>query len=209
MTRTIRALASENPSLRLRAAMMAGTTPDITHVEALVDRLGVEPDFFVRDMLTWALTRHPQEETLAALLPELESDNPQTRSQTLHTLSKIGNTSAYASISKQLLHDADDEVARTAWRAATGLVPTGQERALGKELITELGRRDHDTRRSLSRALLELGENIRPLLERTFPNEDAQIHAQATLALLNDPGLDFAHTMEQARRHYNAFPFTT
>lgn len=114
MTAFAQALSLPNASIRLRTAMMAGTAPDSIHIAPLVDRLGAEPDFFVRDMLTWALTRHPREETFPALLPQLRSDNPQARGQTLHTLSKIGDQAAYAAISTDLLHDADDDVARTA-----------------------------------------------------------------------------------------------
>ena len=203
MTAFAQALSLPNASIRLRAAMVAGTAPDSAHIGPLVDKLGTEPDFFVRDMLTWALIRHHKEDTLTALLPQLCSDNPQARSQTLHTLSKIGDHAAYASISTDLLHDADNDVARTAWRAATGLVPEGKEQALAEELVIELGARDEETRRSLSRALTELGESARPLLEHAYPDEDTQAHARAILALLDDPGLDFAHTMEHAKRHHN------
>lgn len=203
MTALAQALSVPDASIRLRAAMTAGTAPNSTHIGPLVDRLGAEPDFFVRDMLTWALTRYPTQETLTELLPQLCSDNPQARSQTLHTLSKIGDQAAYASISTDLLHDADNDVARTAWRAATGLVPEGKEQALAEELVTELGACDEETRRSLSRALTELGETARPLFERIYPNEEEQAHARATLALLDNPSLDFTHTMQQARRHHN------
>lgn len=76
MTTPTQALSAPNASIRLRAALQAGSTPDNTQIGPLVDRLGAEPDFFVRDMLTWALTRHPKEETLPGLLPQLHSDNP-------------------------------------------------------------------------------------------------------------------------------------
>lgn len=102
MTILIRALSSPNASLRLRAALTTGTAPDSTQIGPLVDRPGTEPDFFARDMLTWALTRHSKKEPLTALLSQLRSDNPQARSQTLHMLSKIGDQTAYASISTDL-----------------------------------------------------------------------------------------------------------
>lgn len=197
------ALSAADPSVRLRAAMQAGTSPDLVSAEVLVERLGIEPDFFVRDMLTWALIRRPKEETLRVLLPQLRSENPRMRSQVLHTLSKIGDSSTAAAITRELLHDADNEVARTAWRTAAGLADADQAPRLAEELSTELGRRDQESRRSLSRVLVTLGEVTRPLLERTVTDEEAAIHARATLALLDDPEGDFTGSMEQARRIHN------
>lgn len=202
-----RALSAADPSDRLRAAMQAGTSPELIDVEKLVERFGVEPDFFVRDMLTWALIRRPQEETLPVLLPQLHSANPRMRSQVLHTLSKIGARSTATAVTPELLHDADDEVARTAWRTAAGLVDEDHALALAEELLTELGRRDEESRRSLSRALVVLGETARLLLERSFADEDAAVHARATLTLLDDPDADFSGSMEQARRIHNAGGF--
>jgi HEAT repeat protein len=201
------ALSDANPSARLRAALQAGTSLDLVSVETLVERFGVEPDFFVRDMLTWAVIRRPQEETLPVLLPQLDSENPRMRSQVLHTLSKIDDRSTLVAITPELLHDPDDEVARTAWRTAVGLVDDDQASELAQELLTELGRRDHESRRSLSRALVALGEGTRPLLERAFTGEAAAVHARATLTLLDDPDADFTGTMEQARRLHNAGGF--
>ena len=108
------ALAATDPSVRLRAALDAGTRPDPTAVPLLVDRCAVEPDFFVRDMLTWALTRHPAEVTVPLLLDALGAAVPQARSQALHTLSKIGDPAAWPHVSEALLRDEDDEVARAA-----------------------------------------------------------------------------------------------
>lgn len=202
-----RALSAADPSARLRAAMHAGTSPELITVEVLVERFGVEPDFFVRDMLTWAVIRRPQEKTLPVLLPQLQSENPRMRSQVLHTLSKIGDPSTATAITPELLHDADDEVARTAWRTAAGLADDKQAPRLAEELLTELGRRDHESRRRLSRALVVLGEVTRHLLERSFTDEEAAVHARATLALLDDPDADFSGSMEQARRIHNAGGF--
>ena len=58
------ALESGDPSARLQAAMDAGTRPDPSFVPVLVDRCGIEPDFNVREMLTWALVRNSSDETL-------------------------------------------------------------------------------------------------------------------------------------------------
>ncbi|WP_420098252.1 HEAT repeat domain-containing protein [Corynebacterium sp.] len=191
-------LTSTDPSARLRAALDAGTTPDptdTTTVHALVGRCAEEPDFFVRDMLTWALTRYPASLTLPPLLAELRSPTPQARSQALHTLSKIGDRSAYPHITDELLSDADDEVARTAWRTAVGLVPRHDEQRLATRLSGQLGRGPRELRRSLSRAYLRLAEAGRPRLETTEDSADtasaSRAHAAATLILLDDPDYGF------------------
>ena len=54
----VAALESRDVSVRLAAALRAGSCPLPDQVEALVERCAVEPDFFVRDMLTWALIRN-------------------------------------------------------------------------------------------------------------------------------------------------------
>src|SRR5690606_960035 len=82
-------LSHPDAQIRLNAAMAAGTTPDNALVAALVERCAEEPDFFVRETLTWALARHPADEVLPLLRQELDANNPQARSQALHTLSKI------------------------------------------------------------------------------------------------------------------------
>ena len=61
--------------------------------------------------------------TMPRLLAELRSERAQTRSQALCTLSKIKAPEAWPAITRSLLRDADDEVARSAWRAAVALVP--------------------------------------------------------------------------------------
>ncbi|MFE5212574.1 HEAT repeat domain-containing protein [Streptomyces sp. NPDC056600] len=201
-TGALRALADHRASVRLRAALTIGTTPDPRTVDALVERCAVEPEFFVRDMLTWALTRHPAHLTLPALLREVGSERPQARSQALHTLSKIGDRQAWPAITRTLLGDPDDEVATSAWRAAVVLVPPGEEPHLATALATQLGRGGHATRLSLSQALTALGDAAVPVLH-TATSADAphvRAHALAAQRLLHDPDAGFASAIEEAKR---------
>ena len=200
-TTIVDTLAASDPSVRLRAALSAGTDPDPQFTDALVARCAVEPDFFVRDMLTWALCRLPAEITVPRLIHELGSDVAQARSQALHTLSKIGDRRAWPAVSAQL-HDRDDEVARSAWRAAAVLVPAGDEGALASDLATELGRGDRDMQLSLSRALVALGDSILPVLDAagTSSNPLVRAHADATTRLWHDPDGGFALSLEVATR---------
>ncbi|GAA5205731.1 HEAT repeat domain-containing protein [Streptomyces thinghirensis] len=198
----IRRLEDVSPSVRLRAALGVGTAPDPRFVGKLVERCAVEPEFYVRDMLTWALARHPSSVTLPALLHEVRSERAQARSQALHTLSKIGDRQAWPAITRALLSDADDEVARSAWRAAVVLVPEGEEPGLATVLATQLGRGERETQLSLSRALIALGEVIVPPLRAATTDLDPLVrrHAMATERLLRDPDAGFEFAIEEAKR---------
>ncbi|MER7717602.1 HEAT repeat domain-containing protein [Streptomyces flaveolus] len=200
--RVLRGLKDGRSSVRLRAALAAGTSPDPRFVGALVERCAVEPEFFVRDMLTWALTRHPVSMTLPRLLAEVSSVRAQARSQALHTLSKVGDRRAWPAITPALLCDAEDEVARSAWRAAVVLVPDGEESPLAAVLVTQLGRGGRETQVSLSRALVALGEVIVPVLTaaESAPEPLVRAHALATQRLLRDPDAAFEFVIEEAKR---------
>lgn len=200
--RLLRALENEHSSVRLRAALAVGTTPDPVFVDRLVERCAVEPEFLVRDMLTWALTRHPAALTLPRVLRELHSERARARSQALHTLSKIGDPQTWPAITRALLSDADDEVARTAWRTAVVLVPEGEGPALAAVLATQLGRGGRETQLSLSRALAELGEAAAPALDTaaTATEPGVRTHAIATQRLLLDPDAGFESAVEEAKR---------
>ena len=196
------ALQDSSSSERLQSALAAGTRPDARYVEVLVQRCAVEPDFFVRDMLTWALMRHPSSQTVPRLVYEAGADEPQARSQALHTLSKIGDPRGWSAISVDLLRDPDGGVARAAWRTAAGLVPSGEEEALARELCAQLGRGSRETRRSLSRAIAVLGDVALPVLaERDAdPVAGVRVHAAATEALLRDPDANFDGLLADAER---------
>jgi HEAT repeat protein len=197
------ALAAADASTRLKAALAAGSDPQPDLADALVERCALEPDFYVRDMLTWALTRLPSQIAVPKLLAELHSAHAQARSQALHTLSKIRDERAWPAITRSLLRDADDEVARSAWRAAVALVPRGQEQGLAGELAALFGRGDRNMQLSLSRALVALGEEvIEPVLRKAMASGDADIkaHASATERLLRDPDAASRPAVEEAKR---------
>jgi HEAT repeat protein len=196
------ALRADDPSVRLQAALAAGAQPDPDLLGVLVERCAVEPDFFVRDMLSWALTRLPAETTLPRIRRELGSELPQARSQALHTLTKIGDRRAWSWITGDLLRDADDEVARTAWRAAVAFVPAGEEEGLVDRLVAQLGRGDRAVRLSLSRALVDLGDVAEAALEKAAAHHDPVVaaHARATGLLREDPEAGFDVAVDEAKR---------
>jgi HEAT repeat protein len=196
-------LAAADESLRLKAALAIGSYPDPGLLETLVARCAIEPNFYVRDMLTWALTRLPPQLTVARLLEELHSQCAQARSQALHTLSKIRDPGAWPAIRPSLLRDADDEVARSAWRAAVVLVPKAQEKALAEELAVQLGRGSREVQLSLSRALVALGaEVVGPILQKALASENPVVraHAGAVEQLLRDPDAASELAVDDAKR---------
>ena len=198
----IRALSAPSATTRLRAALAAGTDPAPEHLPVLVERCGVEPDFYVRDMLTWALTRHDHAVTLAAVTAELASPLAQARSQALHTLSKLGDPSSWSPTIRALMTDPDDEVARTAWRVAAALAPDDEASAVAAVLTTQFGRGGTDLHRSLSRAFVEIGDAALPAVRESQESTDPVVrgHATATEALMHDPDSSFAFDVDAARR---------
>lgn len=196
------ALAATDSSERLQAALTAGTHPDPVYIEALIEQCAVEPDFFVRDMLTWALTRHPASITVPRLLEETKAELSQARSQALHSLSKVADPRGWTAVTPEVLRDPDDEVARTAWRAAVALVPDDDRASLATELATQLGRGGRDVQLSLSRALVDLGDSATRALAdaRTHANPTVRAHAIATERLAEDPDEGFDSAIFEAKR---------
>jgi hypothetical protein len=144
------------------------------------------------------------ESTLPRIRQELDSGRAQARSQALHTLSKIGDRSTWAWITRDVLRDPDEDVARTAWRVAVALAPEDEQRRrhLVDDLITQFGRGGHDVQLSLSRALVALGDVVEPALQRAAAAPDPAVaaHARSTALLLQDPEVGFAAALHEAER---------
>ncbi|WP_225947353.1 HEAT repeat domain-containing protein [Plantactinospora soyae] len=200
--RALQGLGHSMSSVRLKAALAVGTTPNPWFIDTLIARCAIEPEFQVREALTWALTRHPSSMTVPKIIHELRSERAQARSQALHTLSKIGDRRAWPAITRALLGDADDEVARSAWRAAVVLVPDGERSELTAVLATQLGRGGREMQLSLSRALIALGEVITPTLRTAMTDLDPRVrqHAIATERLLRNPDAGFEFAIEEAKK---------
>jgi hypothetical protein len=177
-------LASPDQSVRLKAALAAGTYPEVEFIEVLISQCAIESDFFVRDTLSWALMRNDVAKVVELLETELQSANPQAKSQAIHTLSKIGDKANYSLITDEMLFDPDDFIASTAWRVASVLVPDEQKAILVKKLITQLGRGDSDTQFGLTRFLCTLGDCIVQPLTEASKSADETISNQAKFTLL-------------------------
>lgn len=196
------ALQAPSASTRLQAALTAGTHPSTDYVPVLIAQCRTEADFFVRDMLTWALTRHDRDVTVELLLPELDSPIAQARSQALHSLSKIGDPRVWPAITTALLTDDDAEVARAAWRTAAGLAPDEEKSRLAETLATQFARGDHDLQLSLTRAFATLGGPAAGAVEKaaTYPAPEVRLHAIATAHVMENPDDGFDAALAEARR---------
>jgi hypothetical protein len=137
--------------------------------------------------------RHDKGSVVEKLIPELNSPIAQSRSQALHTFSKIGEKKYYPLITDKHLFDEEDSVASTAWRTASVLVPDNEKVALVDKLITQLGRGDSDLQFGLTRFLCTLGEVIvAPLMEAAkSTKEEVRVQAEFTLLRFREMELEF------------------
>ena len=177
-------LESPDKSVRLQAALAAGTYPEDQFIDVLIAQCAHEPDFFVRDTLSWALMRQDIPKVIEGLKVELQSENSQAKSQALHTLSKIGDSQFYSLITNEHHFDSDDKVAVTAWRAASVLVPDGEQATLAKILISQLGRGTSDLQFDLTRFLCALGDSIITPLKETSESEKEEVRLHAAFTLM-------------------------
>ncbi len=200
-TKLRNAFQATQASDRLNIAMAAGIHPDPEFIDVLVEQCAGEPDFFVRDMLSWALMNQEREATLERVIAEVRSPVTQARSQALHTLSKLMDPRGWSAISVDVMYDSDDTVATTAWRAAAKLVPADEAGRLATILATQLGRGDHATQRALSRVLVDLADAAQPALDaaKQKPAEAVRAHALATerLRAFPDEGFDVSLLIAQ------------
>ncbi|MDN5661495.1 MAG: HEAT repeat domain-containing protein, partial [Brevibacterium aurantiacum] len=145
--------------------------------------------------------------TVPLRIAEMSAKVPQAQSQALHTLSKIGDPRGWeamdpGTIGDGLIAHADTEVARSAWRAAVALVPGDEREKLASSLVTQLGRGDVETQKSLSRAIVSLGEDLVSVLDGRLQAEEETVrtHAMATRDMFTDPDAGFAHALSEAKR---------
>lgn len=195
-------LASPDQSVRLNAVMTAGTYPDPAYIDLLIAQCGHETDFFVKDTLSWALMRQDRSKVSERLKVELQSENPKSRAQALHTFSKIGDKKYYPLITKEHLLDSDDTVAMVAWRTASGLVSEEGTGDLADILFTQLGRGNYEVQLGLSRALCRLGKVVIPSLVTATRStkKGVKLHAQFTARLYKKPELQSRFGIEFSKR---------
>lgn len=182
LDRALQAARHHDPSVRQRAALWLGTHADASIAQELVSLLVAEPDFYVRETLTWAVVTR-SDATYPLLVAELAGQGDQ-RAQVLHALSKIRRPESVAEI-LPLTDDADDAVAAKAWWALGRIGTPGAVAAL----LDHLGDTDDVRRRQLTRALEQAGDAaVEGLAERLGdPEPSVRRHAAEALLGIGDP----------------------
>lgn len=151
-------LQDPDRDVRQAAALRLGEQADPADAELLVEHLLAEPDFFVRETLTWSAVRLG-EAAVEHLRPRLSDPAPAVRTQVLHVLSKIGDPATAATV----LPVVEDEVPEVAAKAYWALSRIGDPAAV-PALVAALGRGDAAHRNSLTTALAAFGAPaVRPL----------------------------------------------
>lgn len=151
-------LRHPEPHVRLRAALMAG---DVVPLETLVQQLSADPVPGVREVLTWAISRHGTQ-AVPLLVPLLGHSESAVRAQAAHALSKIGDPRVVPTIIP-LLQDEDPMVAA---KAAQVLGRLGGYEALGA-LVGRMGAGPGDVDDAVISALETIGAaSEEPVLRR-------------------------------------------
>lgn len=182
-------LGDVDPDVRLRAALALGEGRHDESASALVARFGLERDFQIREILTWAVLRI-QDAALPVVRDALRSPRWLARLQATHTLSKVGDPAD----GPRLLPIVDDPVDVVAARAAWAVAQCGDP-VVVPALAGQLSRGTAEHRNSLSVALSHFGAEAVPALVgalRHGATVGVRHHAADTLALLGSPDADRA-----------------
>ncbi|MFN2320491.1 MAG: HEAT repeat domain-containing protein [Dermatophilaceae bacterium] len=173
LTEVFLGLKQPHEDVRQRAAIALGTlvTPDLAG--RLADLLWEEPDAFVRESLTWVLTRVP-EAALPYALAAFTDERAQVRVTAVHLVSKLGDRSAVPSVIP-LTADADDDVGA---KARFALARLGDPVAI-PALTAYLGRGGDERRSQLTRDLADFGAAALPHLEVRLAHRDAAVREHA------------------------------
>ena len=182
-------LGDVDPVVRLRSAVELGRRQAAEAASALVERLGLEREFFIRETLTWAVLRIAGD-AMPYLDQALSSSRWLARMQALHVLSKMGRYEDADRLIPLIGDEVDAVAARAYWAAGQTHNPS-----VVPALVGQLSRGDSELRNSLTVALAEFGEAAVPALVdalRSGPSADVRRHAADTLSLMSSPRADRA-----------------
>lgn len=174
---TLRRLVDPDRDVRQAAALDLGTIAAPAAAPALVARLGFEQDFFVRDTLSWALTRIPDAAT-PLLLDSLAGTDTASRVQVLHVLSKIADPATTEAI-VALTADTDSAVASKARWALTRI----GDPTVVPALAVHLGTGDSTNQNDLTRDLASFGAAAVPTLITGLVDGDEHVRSHAAEVL--------------------------
>ncbi|MFB9991393.1 HEAT repeat domain-containing protein [Deinococcus oregonensis] len=176
-------LLHPDKNVRIQAALDLGAAQHRAALPNLIERLGREPDFFVRENLTWAIVRMGTD-AVTPLLGLLEHSDAAVRLQAVHALSKMADPESAAALG-QAVRNPEHEVAR---KAIFALGQLNHSEALNT-LVAEVGHPDAERRTTLSTALVKFGQAALPPLQELLQHPEAQqrAHAADILGLIGEP----------------------
>jgi HEAT repeat protein len=171
-------LQDVDKNVRIKAALDigalgVGALGNSTVLPALTAQLVQEPDFFVRENITWAIVRMGK----AAVMPMmalLEHTDPMARFQAAHALSKLGDTRAV----NALVIALQDEHLEVVQKAAFALGQLKDETAI-PALVDLLGDKHPELQTTVQKALEGFGIAALPMLELAVHHQDWVAREQA------------------------------
>ncbi|MFI1369000.1 HEAT repeat domain-containing protein [Streptomyces griseochromogenes] len=182
-------LSDPDRSVRNTAALAIGSQFETELADVLVEALWAELDFFVRETMTWSVTRLEEATRPAVLAAAAPDRSSEVRVQALHVLSKFANPETVDAVLPYIT-DADEEVARKA-RWALGRI---QEPRAVPHLVALLGAHDLEVRNALTSDVAAFGAAAVPALVEALGSGDDVVrrHAADILCYIGHPDAETA-----------------
>jgi len=182
-------LSDPERSVRNTAALAIGSQFEIGCANALVDALWAEPDFFVRETMTWAVTRLEEATRPAVLAASGPDRSSEVRVQALHVLSKFANPETVDAVLPYIT-DPDEGVAR---KARWALARIREHRAV-PHLVALLGDHGLEERNALTDDVAAFGSAAVPALVEALGSDDQVVrrHAADILCYIGHPDAEDA-----------------
>ncbi len=167
---------------RSRAVLALGQAGETGAVPTMVAAMAAEPDFAVREDMTWALARMA-DAALDPLIVLLRDERSAARHQAAHVLGKMRDARAVDALIGAL-NDADATVVR---KAVFSLRQIGDARAI-PALVALLGGDSLETQATVTDALEAFGPAALPALIGTLADDRWRVREQAAdvLGLIGD-----------------------
>lgn len=185
-------LADPDKNARLRAVMALGQLADASALPAMFARLRLEPDFFVRDNLSWAIASCGAV-AVEPLIALLEDAQPAVRYQAAHALSKLRDARAVDALVARL-HDDDADVAQ---KAVFALGRIGDARAL-PALVAQIGTGSREMRTRREETLEAFGASAVPHVAALLSHADTAVRVEVIEVLGVIGGEPVASALAQA-----------
>lgn len=177
-------LVHPDKDVRQQTAVSLGQLAEPHLAAQVAQLLWQESDFFVRETLTWVLTRTPGPAAEAATAILSDGDTG-TRVQALHLLSKLADPDTVTAVARYI----DDPDPVVADKARWALARIGDPSVIPL-LVDQLGDPDLATRDAMTNTLTHFGSAAVPTVVTALTAEDPSIraHAADVLCFIGTPG---------------------